>query len=169
MRQANFIVGFNNWGKSTIIFKLFGQSRFNYHLTYQLDKLKIPMSFVVQSQSNDDIGQEILTRLKLRLNKTKKTKPDIFATLCPSMDKYNNFIEILQDNIFVDFDKINLFLIKYKWEHHAELMIDEIKKKLQDLPKINYITIDSDKGLSLKQGTNAKVSQIRNKLVEIYS
>lgn len=169
MRRANFIVGFNSWGKTTIINQLFGQFRFYYHLTYQLDGLNNPMRFVVQSQSNDDIGQLLIDRIKIRLNKTKKEKPDIFATLCPSMEQYNDFGQILQDNVFSDFEEINLFLLKYKWEHHAELMIDEIKNSLRGQRRINFITINADNGLPLQQRTNAKLTQIRNELTNIYT
>ena len=166
MRRANFIVGFNNWGKSTIIFELFGQWRFSYHLTYRLDNL--PARFVVQSVSNDDIGQDIINKIGIRLNRTKKEKPDVFATLCPSMESWNDFRQVLQDKIFDDFDQINLFLIKYKWEHHAELRTDKIRRSLRGLAKINCIMIEADKGLPLAQRLNAKMEQIRAELTNIY-
>ena len=84
------------------------------------------------------------------------------------METNNDFRQILQDKVFSEFDQINLFLIKYKWEHHTELMIDEIKKSLCGQRKFNYITVDEERGLPLNQRTDAKVRQIRNQLTDLY-
>ena len=166
MRRANFIVGFHSWGKSTIIKKLFEQQNFYYHLPYNIRD--IPVQFIVQSVSNDDIGKRIIEDISSRLNKTKEKRLDIFATLCPSIEDDNDFRQILQNRIFRDFGQFNLFLIRYKWDHHAELMIDNIKKSFKGLSKIKCIVIDADKGLSMNRRLDAKVNQIRTQLNSIY-
>ena len=166
IRRANFIVGFSNWGKTTLVNELFGRKRYYYDKTYRL--AGIPAQFVVQSQSNDDLGSAFVKRVEIRLTNTASLKPDLFAALCPAMDHWNNYIEILQNDVFNDFDEFNLFLIKYKWEHHAELRIKDIENSCKHISGINCIVIDADQNLPVQQRLAAKRDQVIRELALIY-
>jgi len=166
--MANFIVGFNNWGKSTIIRELFGQKNFSKHITYKLRNTIVQTKFCVQSISNDDIGQNFINEITDRLDKTSKWQPDLFATLCPSMEVNNNYQQILSNPIFNSFDQLNFFLLKYKWEHHAELITQNIISDLNGIANTVFFTIDSDASQPVDLRASQKVEQIREILNSIY-
>ena len=86
MAKVFLITGFNNWGKTTIIKKLFQRQRFYRKTTYSSSSLvdssgKKP-NFCVQPHSNDDIGA------KNYINNTNHRKPiktSIYKTaFCPT-------------------------------------------------------------------------------------
>lgn len=60
------------------------------------------------------------------------------------MDENNNFIDLLLSPPFTDYDKLHIFLIEYKFEHHAKLMIDNIITVGQQIPNANFIRINAD-------------------------
>ncbi|MDT8413420.1 MAG: hypothetical protein RQ875_13230 [Vicingaceae bacterium] len=103
----------------------------------------------MQSQSNDDIidmkiyGSKFVKTLKNRYNNNCNNY-DLFGTMCPSMEQHNNFIDILNDLFFNQFNEINLFLIEYKWECHAKLCINNIinSAKKVNTTKLNIYTIN---------------------------
>jgi hypothetical protein len=167
MRRANFIVGFNNWGKSTMIREIFAQRNFSKNVSYRLADPEITTRFAVQTQSNDDIGQRFINKLTERLSRTKGN-PDLFAALCPSIETTNDFREILSEPIFASFTEFNFFLLKYKWEHHAELIITNIIANSSRLINANFYTIDADFEHPINQRSTAKSQQIFRVLKTIY-
>src|ERR1041384_1801985 len=81
MRQAFFIVGFNNWGKTTIIRRLFG-GRHNFSYGRQFSLQAIPsLDFTVETHSNDDlIGQRWITEITRKMQKYQPSY-NFFAAL----------------------------------------------------------------------------------------
>ena len=66
-KKAIFITGFNNWGKTTIIEKLFNQKRFYKTKTYAIKDLNIKETFFVETHSNDDyLGERWIDLLTKR-------------------------------------------------------------------------------------------------------
>ena len=57
MRRAFLIVGFNNWGKTTLVYDLFGKRRFLVGYGYRLQP-DVGRCFTVESHSNDDTGEQ---------------------------------------------------------------------------------------------------------------
>ncbi|MBT1712031.1 hypothetical protein KK062_27570 [Fulvivirgaceae bacterium PWU5] len=150
MKKAVFITGFNNWGKTTIInhVNLFNRS---WYAWGQLQSIPgVNAHFVVENHSNDDyLGRLWLDRLKQRIwhvnNRPRNSAIDwdLFTALCPSIELTNNFIDLLNDPFFDDYEK-HIFLIKYKWEHHAELIIKNILPLLPQIPNTFHYVIDHD-------------------------
>ena len=168
MKQANFILGFSNWGKSTLIHELFGKTVFQRNKLYKLKLNKIEANFVVQSQSNDDLGINYLEQVSYRINQTRGQKRDLFTTICPALEDRYNCIAILRNPIFNEFKKFNFFILKHKWDHQAELKIEAIKSTLQILPKAVFHVIDADESLPLENRLNTKLGQIQNILISSY-
>lgn len=168
MRQANFIVGFNNWGKTTVINNLFGGQRFFIGYSYSIQGIN-GVTFAVQSQSNDDVGTKLINQIEARLTGNSF---DLFACLCPTLeegDGGNDARAILTNNVFAKFDQLNLFLLKYKYENHAELLIDEIRHFLRNIPKINIIVIDDDREMSdPSDRLSSQLVQIKKELARLY-
>jgi hypothetical protein len=169
MRRANFIVGFNNWGKSSVVRRLFNDNRnFRKGVTYQLPNLP-SVRFCVQTQSNDDVGQQYIDQIRDRLEQTEKFNPDLFAALCPSMETTNDYRQILREPVFSRFNQLNLLLLIFKWDHHAKLIESNIRADLNGIPNINFFPITADEALPPEQRTDAKVQEIRNNLERIYN
>jgi hypothetical protein len=169
MRRANFIVGFNNWGKTTIVSELFnGQQKFYYAYSYRITGINAPLGFMVQSQSNDDVGMNLVNQIAERINRTQPRISDLFAALCPSMEQGNNFIDVLLDPTFDIFDEFNFFLIKNKWEHHAELNTSKIIAACSHLrPNMRFHIIDEG-NIPVVDRINVKLNQIKSILASIY-
>ena len=176
MRRANFIVGFNNWGKTTLMFQLFGKERYAYHLTHHLTSIAYPPGFMVQTLSNKYVGQNLAAEIERRLYETKHIvpSPDLFSSLCPSteprkkMDTHNNFIEILSDPIFKVFDEFNFFLMLNKWDHHAQLNPTNIIDTYNNLyPNSNFYVID-DTNIPVEQRLNYRLQQVQQILKTKY-
>lgn len=171
MRQAFFISGFNNWGKSTIISDLFNdRERFLYGYLYSIRGVNFNTQFTVQSQSNDDLwGQNYVNKVTERINAAPDGGQNLFSALCPSMETTNNFVQILTNPPFIDYDKLHVFLIEYKWEHHAKLIIKNILQAGQQISNVNFIVINADQNLTDDtQRYNAKITQIRHELNNIF-
>lgn len=169
MRKAIFIVGFNNWGKTTLITELFnGQQKFYYAYDYQIPGVSAPNRFMVQSQSNDDVGLNFINQVSRRIDDTAPRTPDLFAALCPSMEPNNNFTTIITDPTFDVFDEFHFFLIRYKWEHHAMLLTDEIIATCGRLrPRMHFYIIDEG-SIPVDDRLTEKLNQIKQHLNIIY-
>ena len=170
MRQALIIAGFNNWGKSTIISDLFAdREKFSYSRSYPMHAVTFNHTFIVQSQSNDDLtSMTYLDQISRRVAGTRDSGQNLIAALCPSLDERNNFSEVLSSPPFTTYDRLYLFLIEYKWDHHARLMINNIREAGQRIPNINFVIIDADRDLTDDhQRYQAKMEQIRRELTAI--
>ncbi len=169
MKQAIFITGFNNWGKTTIIQELFnGQSRFYQGHYYLITGVNA--EFTVETHSNDDYqGQVWNEKVQERVNNESKKDLNLFTALCPSMENWNNFVDLLSNAPFTSYDKLHVFLIEYKWEHHSKLIIDNIINEGSKLHNVNFTIINSDKNQITEQTRRtAKINNIRQELLRIF-
>lgn len=171
MRRAFFITGFNNWGKSTIISDLFNnKKRFLYGYLYSISGVNFNAQFTVQSQSNDDLWEQGYID---RINERIRTAPDggqnLFSALCPTMETTNNFVRILTNPPFTTYDHLYIFLIEFKWEHHARLSINNIQQAGRQIPNVSFIVINDDQSLLDDNDRYiAKMRQIRRELNIIF-
>ena len=168
MRRAHFIVGFSNWGKTSVIFELFNRRRFFYNAGYHIPGVPSSSGFMVQSQSNDDIGDRLVTEVAKRIRLSRTISPDLVCALCPSMEPWNVFTDILSDKTFDIFDEFHFYLLRYKWEHHAELVISEIKHTYGKTRPSSYFHIIDEGHIPPPQRTDEKVRQIMAVLNTIY-
>ncbi|MBS1559341.1 MAG: hypothetical protein JST69_11520 [Bacteroidetes bacterium] len=173
MKQAFFITGFNNWGKSTIIFDLFGKKKFLYGYLYRMNGVNFSDQFTVQSQSNDDLwGQEYVDKVNERIAAAPVAPEggqNLFSALCPSIENTNSFVQILTNPPFTNYDKLHILLIEYKWEHHAKLITKNIIQAGSQIVNANFIIINADQNFNIDgQRRNAKMSQIRSELNNIF-
>lgn len=169
MKQAIFITGFNNWGKTSIIQHLFDdRSRFYYGWDYRITGVNA--NFTVETHSNDDFwGQSWADKVQERINNETKPNLNLFTALCPTMHGNNNFVDLLSNAPFTAYDKLHIFLIEYKWEHHAKLIIDNIVNGGTSIPNINFITINADRSQTTDdERWNAKTTQILQELIRIF-
>ncbi|MDP3146016.1 MAG: hypothetical protein Q8T03_13455 [Bacteroidota bacterium] len=169
MKQAVFITGFNNWGKTSIIQHLFN-GRMNYYQgwTYRINGVN--SDFTVETHSNDDYwGQNWSDQVIKRLNNAPANGQNLFTALCPTMHSNNNFVDLLNSPPFDVYDKKHIFLIEYKWEHHAKLLIDNIKREGSRIANANFITIDADSSFTNDLDRfNAKTNQILSELTKLF-
>lgn len=171
MRKAVLIAGFNNWGKSTIIFNLFDRrSRFLYGYTYPISGVHFNTLFTVQSQSNDDLwGENFVRRITERINASPDAGENLLSAICPTLDETNNVGQILSEPPFSTYDALYLFLIEYKWEHHAKLLTQPIRNAVAHLPNVHIVVINADQHLTVDHERQAaKMHQIRNELNAIF-
>ncbi|HAN37492.1 MAG TPA: hypothetical protein DCQ29_01200 [Chitinophagaceae bacterium] len=169
MRKANFIVGFSNWGKSYLINHLYGKTIFHNSNLHHLDNSNIKQGFIVHPQSNDDLGRDYIIQIDKRLKVYKPQRADLFSTICPATEKRYNWLEIIQDKRIDSFKEFNLFLLKYKWDHHAELKIEEVKASLGENENINYYIIDQGERCELTARLEVKLQQIIRHPEDIYN
>ncbi len=128
MRKAVFITGFNNWGKSTIIFDVFNRRCFLHHWWYEINGINA--RFTVESHSNDDLwGNGSRDLIQLRVNNETEAGLHLFAALCPTLHDTNDFRQLLGSPPFDRYDELHVLLIEYKYELHLRLMIDNITSK----------------------------------------
>jgi len=169
MKQAIFITGFNNWGKTRIIRHFFNERQKYYQGGfYRIDGVNA--EFTVDTHSNDDwFGQYWIDHINERISNEPKKNLNLFSALCPSMENGNNFVELLSNSLFNRYNKLHVFLIEYKWEHHAKLLTDNIIKKGSNIRNVNFIRINADQNLtSDSERWNAKTNQIMDQLVGIF-
>mgnify|MGYP000034032272 FL=1 len=163
MKQAVFITGFNNWGKTRIIEHLFRRRRFHNGWYFAIPGINA--NFTVESHSNDDWGSAWPVRVQNRINREPISDLNLFTALCPTMDINNNFVNLLSNPPFTAYDKLHIILIEYKWEHHAKLIINNITTAGANIPNVNFITINADQNQLTDQSRwQAKTSQIRQEL-----
>ncbi|HXA02362.1 MAG TPA: hypothetical protein VNW99_10265 [Cytophagaceae bacterium] len=171
MRKAIFITGFNNWGKTTIINELFNRNRYDYGWPYRIKGVDFNTEFTVEAHSNYDYpGQGWMDQIMRRIDRSLDNGQNLFTALYPTLDNGNNFTNLLQLSPFSTYDRLYIFLIENKWEHHAKLKINNIIQASQDIPNATFITINADQNLISDQDRrNAKINQIRNELNNIFS
>ena len=127
IRYAFLMVGFNNWGKTTLIYDLFPHTRFYMGVGYSLRE-DVGRLFTVESASNDDIqGAAYTKKIGERMSKANSNAQDFVGVLCASREPNNNACDLLNDPVFMQFDEIHLFLMRHKWDLHAELRIPEVR------------------------------------------
>ena len=169
MRQAFFITGFNNWGKTTIIQELFDNKSFYQSKTYKISEINA--DFTVETHSNDDfIGQKWVENIQKRIKKSPDNGENLFTALCPSLESRNNFLTLLTQPTFASYDKLHIFLVEFKWEHNAKLMIDNIiTSASEQLPNANFIRINTSQHLTDNSDKlKDKLLQIRKELNTIF-
>ena len=97
-RQAFFLTGFNNWGKSILIFKLFNRNRFYFGHTYPINGLNINTKFTVEYHSNDDFwGESWVDQINQRITHAPDNAKNLITALCPTLHEGNNFVELLSN------------------------------------------------------------------------
>jgi hypothetical protein len=161
MRKVFLLTGFNNWGKSRLIYALFNTKSIRYDRLYhyaEADKV----DFCVQPQSNDDFcriryEEDMENRLK-ELQKAGKKPNHIFAAFCPTKEPNNDSTDII--NKLYHKDKVHVIAIKYKWCLHAELMIPEIKSCYADLKNVT-VHVLNEKTKDINKKRDELVSLLR--------
>lgn len=144
MRRAFLIVGFNNWGKTTLVYDLFGKQRFLVGYGYRLQP-DVGRCFTVESHSNDDTGeQRYIDLIEKRVRAAPADAQDLISVLCPSREPGNDACRILGSRAFQPFDEIHLLLLRYKWDLHAELRLEDITNYFQRFhdPRFHIHIID---------------------------
>jgi len=163
MKRAILITGFNNWGKTTHIYSMFGRSRFYKGCTYSIPGVN--GQFTVESHSNDDFGEDrFVEAVKDRISQSPPMEKDIFCAFCPTREDYNDSRRILQGKLFSGFDEIHLLLLKYKWDFHAELRIQEIRNYLSLVANVQFCVVDAD----ARQTTDSSRFQARESQIVSY-
>ena len=143
MRKVFLLTGFNNWGKTYLITKLFDKKLFQKNKLYQYGGC----DFCVQSQSNDDLGRVVYeNRIKERLNELRKVGKEpshIFTAFCPTKEPNNDSYKIIE-TLFCE-DKVHILAIKYKWCLHAKLDTKQITDYYSKLPNVKvHILVERD-------------------------
>lgn len=132
MRRAFLFVGFNNWGKTTLVFDLFRKQRFQFGYGYRLHP-DVGQCFTVESHSNDDTGeQRYIDLIDKRVQAAPANAQDLVSVLCPSREPPNEACRILASSAFAAFDEIHLLLLRYKWDLHAELRLADVPAYFQN-------------------------------------
>lgn len=169
MKQAVFITGFNNWGKTSLIQHLFDdRQRFFHGASYRIQRVNA--NFSVETHSNDDYwGQSWANIVQQRITNESQSDLNLFTALCPTMHGNNYFVDLLSNPPFSLYDKLHIFLIEYKWEHHAKLMIDNILNEGRKIPNANFVIINADQNEVTDQARwIAKTNQIEQELMKIF-
>lgn len=170
MRRLILITGFNNWGKSTHIVKLFGgQTRFSVGPYHPSDS-SIKASFTVESHSNDDVSEKrFIALIAKRLAKAPTGGTDLLCAFCPTRGALNDSLRILKNKTFSVFGEIHVVLLQYKWDWHAELRIKEIKSHLSADSRVRFTIINDDvKHKADSDRRDARDDQIRTYLRLVY-
>lgn len=126
MRKVFLLTGFQNWGKTWLIQKLFSRKRFSKDVLYGFnDHL-----FCVMPMSNDDLGKEGYEHAyHKRMEALRKggIKPAyIFSAFCPTKEDSNRSADIIRD--LYSTDQIVLIPIEQKWCNHATLKLNELEE-----------------------------------------
>lgn len=168
MKRAILITGFNNWGKTTHIYRMFNRSRFYTGYTYSIPGVNA--KFTVESHSNDDWGEDAFVKaLQDRIDLSPLREKDIFCAFCPTRENFNDSKRILQGRPFSGFGEIHLLLLKYKWDFHAELRISEIQNYLSPVSNVKFFVVDADaKHSSDDSRCRAREQQIIDYLKRVY-
>ena len=169
MRKAIFIAGFNNWGKTTIMYQLFGRKRFLYGKSYTIDG--IHASFTVESHSNDDLwGKRWRKLVKGRLDLEIEADLHLFAAVCPTIHNDNDFRLLLSQPPFDPYGELHILLLEFKFDHHAKLMIDNITQAGGSIPNAHFHVINADALFTDPvERANARLVQVIEVLRGIFS
>ena len=170
MKKAILLTGFNNWGKSTHIKHLFYCSNFHFQQTYSIPE--ITARFAVQSQSNDDKGEEkFIEIVNKRITESPDAGENIFCAFCPTKELNNDSQRILNGQPFASYKEIHMLLLVNKWDHHASLNVLNIRTHLASIKnlKIHFIDADSAPTLTTDQDRqDARIKQIKSILAIIF-
>ena len=153
MRRAFIFLGFNNWGKTTLICDLFARQRFEYGRGYRLNN-QLDRLFTVESHSNDDTGQQrYIDMIERRVTSAPSNVHDLISVLCPSRDPNNDACSILSSHAFQPFNEIHLVLMRYKWDLHAQLCVEDIKAYFHQCGDKRLVMHVIDEGTSGDDGS----------------
>jgi hypothetical protein len=136
-KKVFLITGFNNWGKTSIIQKIFDRKKFGKLEAYELPDSKY--KFVVQQNSNDDLNIAIFTGV---VKEKLEANENLVCAFCPttkSSNNSNNSKDFLVDTLN-EYDIYILYIV-HKWDNHASLNIEEIKKYYDGIPNITHCPI----------------------------
>jgi hypothetical protein len=138
MRRAHLIIGFSSWGKSFMIHQLMGKNpngRPSYRMdrTYEMPFIGRRQTFVVQSQSNDDLDREFLENIETRLANTEDERPDLLVALCPARERRESMVAIMADPVWRRFDEFHFYLLEYKWDGQAKLMLPVVERHVVEI------------------------------------
>ena len=168
-KRAILITGFSNWGKSKIIYTLFGRKRIGKQTPYKIKYSNLEREFIVMPYSNDDINQKrFLKALKERYNDFINSNVDLLSAFCPSSEEKNNSLEILKSDFFSNFDEIILIYLVDRWDNHASLNIEIINNFYKGLKNLKKIEIIIDNSKSVNARLNDKIKIIKDKFENIY-
>ena len=169
--RAILVTGFSAWGKSRHIHMLFGKARFSATLYAPADPL-INGKFLVESRSNDDVGElKFIDNVRDRYARggAKVRKADLIAAFCPARGLQNDSVRILQSKPFSKFEEIHVLLLRYKWDWHAELRLSEVDAYVKQDARVKTFVIDQDKAFTTDQNRlTARDAAIRSHLQGYY-
>lgn len=168
MRKAIFIAGFNNWGKTTTIYQLFGGKRFLYGKPYTI--AGINARFTVESHSNDDLwGESWRALVTRRIEQESEADLHLFTALCPTIHEGNDFSVLLSQPPFDRYGELHILLLEFKFDHHARLMIDNITRAGAGIPNVHFHVINADASFTdIVERANARLVQVMDVLREIF-
>jgi hypothetical protein len=139
LRTVFLLTGFNNWGKTYLIRKLFhdqkhDRQRFEKNVLYPFGG----QDFCVMPLSNDDLGEpryekDYQERMAL-LKKAKKNPSFILSAFCPTQELNNSSTRIIQ-KLYKD-DRVIMIPIEYKWCGQAKLLLKAIHEHYEDAPTV---------------------------------
>lgn len=166
MKKAILLTGFNNWGKTWHLRNLFFNGKRHNFMSANVYQIpKVNADFQVQPASNDDLNEQ---KYIAEIYKRAK-KQNLFAAFCPTREPNNNSYRILTSLPLSGYE-VYFFLLKYKWDHHAELRIPDIRKHLRGIKKVHFVTIDADAKIAGDaQRAQARETQIITQLQRIFS
>ena len=150
---------------------LFGKTRF-YHTLHTPADPPINGSFLVESRSNDDVGElKFIGNVRDRYAKAdaRDRKADLIAAFCPTRGRDNDSFRILQSKPFSNFDEIHVLLLQYKLDWHAELRLPEVDACVKQDSRVKTFVIDQDKTFTTDQDRiAARDAAIRDHLKRYY-
>lgn len=134
MRRVFLLTGFQNWGKTWLIERLFNRKRFRRDALYDFSG----NSFCVMPQSNDDLGKagyedEYMKRIEM-LSGVGIEANIIISAFCPTMEPRNNSADIVKS--LYHKDKVTIIPIEYKWCNQARLQLEDVSERFSVLPNI---------------------------------
>jgi hypothetical protein len=143
MKRAILLTGFNNWGKTTHIYNLFGRSRFYMGSTYSITGVNA--AFTVESHSNDDYNEDgFVNAVNARIDASPDHGKNLFLAFCPTRENDNDSKRILTKKPFNNYAEIHVVLLKNKWDFHAQLRESEIHAYLSSISNVRLFTVDAD-------------------------
>jgi hypothetical protein len=125
MRKVFLITGFNNWGKTTLLYDLFGVKAFRKRSVQHF----AGYPFLVLPNSNDDLGEQgYIDAFNDRLTTFQSANGAahyIASAFCPTRENWNDSDRILR-TLYCG-DTIHMLLLEHKWCGHAKLQVGPIQ------------------------------------------
>jgi len=168
-KRAILITGFSNWGKTTIIYELFGRKWIGKQTPYKIKDSNLEKEFIVMPYSNDDITnpEKFINELRKRYN-NRDNDIDLLSAFCPTSEDKNNSLKILRKGFFQQFDEIVLVYLIDRWDNHASLNMKKIIDFYKSLENLKHIEIIVENSKSEVEILTAKIEKIKNELENIY-